>query len=158
MRYIDRMDTGKAAKGVLRESMETAGQLAGGAIGAELGSLGYHIVEAMVETTREPDSHFSWSPTVPADLHLAKLPPLDADGMAACRHCATKRPFAELDIADNAYTCRPCALEATRAAAAQVAARTDVETVSVRAVWWRWPLVATVLLAAGIAFAVVFAW
>lgn len=50
----------------------------------------------------------TWDPVVPADLHLAKLPPVAADGTVECWMCKSRVMFANANIADQAYVCTPC--------------------------------------------------
>jgi hypothetical protein len=92
---------------------------------------------------------------VPPDLHLAKLPPVAADGTAECWMCRQRMPFAQLDITGDTYACRPCAMRAAQVAAAQ--SPVDVETVVIgRGRWWLMP---TIFVVVGvIAIAVIGVW
>jgi hypothetical protein len=58
-----------------------------------------------------------WDPVVPADMLTSKLPPVAADGTAECTRCRTRMPFAQLDIANEAYCCRPCGFKAAQQSA-----------------------------------------
>lgn len=87
------------------------------------------------------EDHKGWDPVVPHDLHSSKLPPLAADGTGECWRCKQRFAFAELDIANEAYACRPCSLRAAGAVAAATAAQVDVETVKIgRGPLWIVPL------------------
>jgi hypothetical protein len=55
-----------------------------------------------------------WDPVIPADMYTSKLPPVAADGTAECWRCKTRMPFAELDIANEAYCCKPCGFKAAQ--------------------------------------------
>jgi hypothetical protein len=144
-------DEDPAGKRAVRTMVEGAGELAGGRLGREVGSLGFHILTAMVESDRAPNAHTTWSPVVPSDLHLAKLPPLDEAGRGECRHCAQHFAFAELDLIDNAYTCRPCAL------ARQPIAK-QVDEVSLKPGVSPWTIAICAMGVVAVAVAILFAW
>jgi hypothetical protein len=55
-----------------------------------------------------------WDPVVPADMHTSKLPPVAEDGTAQCTRCMTRMPFAQLDIANESYCCKPCGFKAAQ--------------------------------------------
>jgi hypothetical protein len=85
------------------------------------------------------DDHKGRDVIVPYDLHLAKLPPVAADGTAECWRCHQRLPFAQLDIAGEAYVCRGCALKAAQQAAQLEPI--DVDHVKIgRGRWWILPL------------------
>lgn len=112
------------------------GELAVGALDAFGKAVGMGGLAGAVLT-----DHKGWDPVVPDDLHLAKLPPVADDGTAECWQCRARLPFAQLDIAGQAYSCRPCALRTSQVAAAQQAASIDVDNVKVgRGRWWILPL------------------
>ena len=71
---------------------------------------------------------------MPADLHLAKLPPVAADGTAECWRCRTRIAFAQLDIAGDAYVCRPCQMRTAQVEAPAV----DLDNVKLGSGtrWW----------------------
>ncbi len=74
-------------------------------------------------------------------MRTSKLPPVGADGKAECWRCMSRFPFEQLDIANEAYVCRPCAMRAAQTLAAADAARVDVDTVKIgRGKWWVVPL------------------
>ena len=60
----------------------------------------------------------SWDPVVPADLHLAKLPPVAEDGTVMCWRCRGRVQFSNANIVNQAYVCGPCVVAEARANAA----------------------------------------
>ena len=129
------MDNDKVARGVAKVAVELAGRM----VGIQGGSSVLRLLD-------EPGSR-GWDPVVPADLHANPLPPVAADGTAECWQCKTRLPFAQLDIAGNAYSCRPCMLRTAQLSAAHDAAAVDVDNVKIgHGRWWIWPLIAAALL------------
>lgn len=101
------------------------------------------------------DEHKGMDVVVPPDLHLAKLPPVAADGTAECWMCRQRLPFAQLDITGDTYACRPCVMRSAQVAAAQ--SPVDVETVVIgRGRWWLMPTIFVVI--GVIAIAVIGVW
>jgi hypothetical protein len=74
---------------------------------------------------------------VPPDLHLAKLPPVAADGTAECSRCKQQFPFARLHIAGDAYACGGCLLRQAQVAAAQQGDLANIKLARGR--WWLVP-------------------
>jgi Zn finger protein HypA/HybF involved in hydrogenase expression len=100
------------------------------------------------------DEHKGRDVVVPADLHLAKLPPVAADGTAECWLCQQRFRFAELDITGDVYACRACLLRQAQVAASQQA---DVGNVKIgRGRWWLMPSI--VLAVGAIAAAGIVVW
>ena len=129
------MDSEKVARGVAKVAVEVAGRM----VGIEGGSSVLRLLD-------EPKSR-GWDPVVPADLHANPLPPVAADGTAACWQCKAILPFAQLDIAGNAYSCRPCMLRTAQVNASMDASKIDVDNVKIgRGRWWLWPLMAAAML------------
>ena len=90
------------------------------------------------------DEHKGRDVVVPPDLHLAKLPPVAADGTAECWMCKQRMQFAQLDIAGDAYACRPCLMRQAQMAAAEQAV--DVDNVKIgRGRWWLMPSIVLVV-------------
>ena len=58
--------------------------------------------------------HSGWEPVIPADMHTSKLPPVADDGTAECTRCKARMPFAQLDIANESYCCKPCGFKAAQ--------------------------------------------
>ncbi|HEX5063867.1 MAG TPA: hypothetical protein VFV99_31020 [Kofleriaceae bacterium] len=128
------MDADKVAGKVARVAVEVAGR-----------AVGIRGAGNVMRLLEEPQSR-GWDPVVPADLHANPLPPVAEDGTAECWQCKTRLPFAQLDIAGNAYSCRPCMLRTAQANASHDAAAIDVDTVKIgRGRWWLWPLGALAL-------------
>jgi hypothetical protein len=140
-----------AGKRAVRTLLEEGGEVAGGTVGRELGKLGFHVVTAMIESDVAPNAHTTWSPVVPPDLHLAKLPALDEAGRGECRYCNQHVAFADLDLIDNAYTCRPCAL------ARQPIAK-PLGEVSLKPGVSPWTIAICAMGAVAVAVAILFAW
>lgn len=91
------------------------------------------------------DEHKGRDVVVPADLHLAKLPPVAADGTAECWMCKQRLLFQQLDITGDSYACRPCLMRQAQSAASQQSV--DVDNVKIgRGRWWLMP---AIVLAAG---------
>jgi hypothetical protein len=90
------------------------------------------------------DEHKGRDVVIPPDLHLAKLPPVAADGTAECWMCKQRMPFAQLEIAGDAYACGPCMVRTAQARAAQDAV--DVDNVKIgRGRWWLMPSIILVV-------------
>ncbi|MEO8549953.1 MAG: hypothetical protein ABI678_08260 [Kofleriaceae bacterium] len=95
------------------------------------------------------DEHKGRDVIVPDDLHLAKLPPVAADGTAECWMCRERLPFAQLDITGDTYSCRPCVMRAAQVAASQTPI--DVDNVKIgHGRWWLIPLVVVAILAVAV--------
>jgi hypothetical protein len=121
--------------------------------------VGHRILDALVDQLPGGAllrDHKGWDPIVPHDLHSSKLPPIAADGTGECWRCLQRVPFAELDIANEAYVCRPCAMRANQASASASAAQVNVDTVKIgRGPIWIVPL--AFAIAIGVCVAVYFA-
>jgi hypothetical protein len=76
-------------------------------IGAAFGGIGVAVLT-------DPKG---WDPVVPADMHTSKLPPVAEDGTAECTRCRTRMPFAQLDIANESYCCKPCGFKVAQQSA-----------------------------------------
>ncbi|MBA3454439.1 MAG: hypothetical protein H0T42_15215 [Deltaproteobacteria bacterium] len=75
-----------------------------------------------------------WDPIVPADMHTSKLPPVAEDGTAQCTRCLTRMPFAQLDIANESYCCKPCGFKAAQVHA-MMTAPSDLENHKIGRSW-----------------------
>ncbi len=75
-----------------------------------------------------------WDPVVPADMLTSKLPPVAEDGTAECTRCMTRMPFAQLDIANEAYCCKPCGFKAAQVHA-MMTAPSDLENHKIGRSW-----------------------
>jgi hypothetical protein len=90
------------------------------------------------------DEHKGRDVVIPPDLHLAKLPPVAADGTAECWMCKQRMPFGQLEIAGDVYACGPCMLRQAQALAQQQAV--DVDNVKIgRGRWWLMPSIILVV-------------
>ena len=91
------------------------------------------------------DEHKGRDVIVPSDLHLAKLPPVAADGTAECWMCQQRFLFQDLDLANGAYVCRTCNCRAQVFNAPQLA-NLNVDEVKIgRGRWWLLPSIVAVV-------------
>jgi hypothetical protein len=135
------MASEKVAAGIAKVTLEAAGRL----VGIEGGG-------GLTRLLSEPSSS-GRDVVVPHDLHLAKLPPLAEDGTAECWRCKQRLPFAQLDIAGQAYQCRPCMLRANQVATGHV----DVDVKIGRGRWWLLPSIFVTAGTAAIAIIIAYA-
>jgi hypothetical protein len=79
--------------------------------------------------------------------HKDHVDTVRVDGTAECWQCKARLPFSQLDIAGNAYACRPCMLRTAQANASFDAAQVDVESVKIgRGRWWISVLIAAAVI------------
>ena len=97
--------------------------------------------------------HSGWEPVVPADMHTSKLPPVADDGTAECTRCKTRLPFAQLDIANESYCCKPCGFKAAQVHA-MMNTPSDLENLKIGRSWTG-PLLGLALFAVAIAVPVI---
>lgn len=102
------------------------------------------------------DEHKGRDVVVPPDLHLAKLPPVAADGTAECWRCRQRLPFAKLEITGDTYACGPCVLRAAQVAAAHAPVDTDV--VIGRGRWWLVPSIIVAMLVIALVIITSYRW
>lgn len=128
------------------ERDELAGKVAKTALNVAAKAVGFdHNVGGIVGMMLTDQK--GWDPVVPEDLHANPLPPVAADGTAECWQCKARLPFSQLDIAGNAYACRPCMLRTAQANASVDAASVDVDNVKIgRGRWWISVLIAAAVI------------
>lgn len=94
-----------------------------------------------------------WDPVVPADMRTSKLPPVADDGTAECSRCLSRMPFAQLDIANETYCCKPCGFKVAQLYA-MANAPADLENHKIGRSWTG-TLVALAVVAAAIGVCIV---